>query len=128
MKENTKNDLLKYRLALAQETLDEVNHLVKLGYLRTAVNRMYYACFYAVIALLLKHNIHAHTHSGVMRMLGLHFVKTEKISAELGKFYNKLFDERHKGDYDDFIEFDKKTVEDLQKSAKEFIHSIKKIC
>ena len=45
----------------------------------TAVNRLYYACFYAVNALLLKYGIPAHTHNGTKSMLGLHFVSNGKI-------------------------------------------------
>ena len=127
MKHRAKNDFINYRISRANETLDEVHELMKLGYLQTAVNRIYYACFYAVNALLLKHSIRSRTHCGVQRMFGLHFIKTKIISSELGKFYTDLFDKRHTGDYDDFVEFDKQTVNDLYVSAKEFVRMIEKL-
>ncbi|MCD8387559.1 MAG: hypothetical protein LUD17_11825 [Bacteroidales bacterium] len=43
---------------------------------------MYYACFYAAIALLLSRGIETKSHEGVQRMLGLHFIKPGLI----GKF------------------------------------------
>ena len=124
MKERTKKDLIKYRIALSNETIGEVEELINLGYYRTSVNRIYYACFYALSALLLKNKINAHSHSGVIRMFGLHFVKTKKIPAEMGGFYTDLFDKRLTGDYDDFIEFDKETVNDLYKTAKKFVSTV----
>ncbi len=35
---------------------------------------LYYACYYAVAALLLKYDIQTQTHNGVKTMPGLHFV------------------------------------------------------
>ena len=64
-------DLVKYRLDRASETLDEARLM--------HVNRLYYACFYAVNALLLKYGIPAHTHNGTKSMLRLHIVSNGKI-------------------------------------------------
>ena len=57
----------------------EVHGNLQLGYWRTATNRLYYACYFAVSALLVKNGITAHTHAGVLTMPGLHFVKEGKI-------------------------------------------------
>ncbi len=120
-----KADLIKYRLTKANETYNEVTELVKLGYYNTAVNRLYYSCFYAIIALLLHHDILATTHSGVRKMLGLHFISTNKISKESGKLFSELFDKRQKGDYNDFFDFDKKSVEEIILPTKKLITEIK---
>jgi len=45
--------LILYRLSRAHEALEEAKILLKEGYANTFVNRIYYACFYAVSALLL---------------------------------------------------------------------------
>ena len=127
MKQPTSNDLIKYRITRSKETIAEVPFLIKRGYLQTAVNRIYYSCFYAVNALLMKHNIRAHTHSGVRQMFGLHFVKTKVISIKFGKFYTDLFEKRHTGDYDDFVDFDKQTVNNLYKTAKKFVRTIENL-
>ena len=127
MKPPSKSELVKHRILRSKETLGEVADLIDLEYYHTAVNRIYYACFYATTALLLKNNIRAHTHSGVKRMISLHFVKTKKITSLMGDFYSDLFDKRHTGDYDDFIEFDKQTVNELHQSAVEFIRAIEKL-
>ncbi|MDE5743634.1 MAG: HEPN domain-containing protein, partial [Bacteroidales bacterium] len=45
-------DVVKYRIENAEKTLAEVAAHIQNGYYNTAVNRMYYACFYAASALL----------------------------------------------------------------------------
>lgn len=76
--DESKRALVNYRINRAKETIEEVKSIVESGYYNTAVNRMYYACYYAVIALLVKHNLETQTHAGVKQMLGLHFVVTKK--------------------------------------------------
>jgi len=124
MKEHSREDLINYRIERANETLREVDALVELEFWNTAVNRLYYACFYAVNALLLKQNIKAQTHAGVRQMLGLHFIQTQKIPKALGRFYTDLYDKRQTGDYDDFVEFNQETLDDLLPSAKIFIKTV----
>jgi uncharacterized protein len=45
--------LVQYRLDRAREALAEAVLLLDSGHANTGVNRLYYACFYAVSALLL---------------------------------------------------------------------------
>ena len=49
--------LSKYRQERAHETLEEIPFLREKGYYGTAINRLYYACYYAALALLAKHHI-----------------------------------------------------------------------
>ena len=53
----------------------------------TAINRLYYASFYAVIALLIKNGIETQTHDGVRTQFGLQFVKTGIIDKKFGKLF-----------------------------------------
>lgn len=116
--------LIKYRIQRAKDMIHESEEVIKLGFLNSAVNRLYYACYYAVNALLVKENINAHTHSGVKQMFGLHFIATNKISKESGRFYSQIFNERIASDYDDFISFDAETVNALLKMSQDFIQEI----
>jgi predicted nucleotidyltransferase len=43
--------LIVYRMRRAKETLLEADSLIENGFFNAAVNRLYYACYYAVIAL-----------------------------------------------------------------------------
>jgi uncharacterized protein (UPF0332 family) len=88
---------------------------------------MYYACFYAVSTLLVKNEIESSSHKGVRQLFGKLFVKTGKFDKNLAKLYTDLFEKRHKGDYNDFFDFDKETVIRLLPISKEFISKIEEL-
>ena len=91
------------------------------------VNRLYYACYYAAVALLLKNNISAQTHHGVRSMLGLHFTSKGKLSPKANRIFSTLFEKRHSSDYDDFVYCDKEMVDDLYTKAEAFIEEVKEL-
>ncbi len=122
-----KKDLIAYRLSKAKDTLVEVELLIINNLWNTAVNRLYYACYYAIKALLINKGIKAETHNGVRQMFGLHFIKTGIIDKELGKFYSDVFDMRQTGDYEDFIDFGKEDVMDLIEPANNLINKIESL-
>jgi uncharacterized protein (UPF0332 family) len=107
MNQQERQELVKYRIAKARETFKEVDLHIKNELWNTAVNRLYYACYYAVIALLIDKEIQTQTHAGVRQMFGLHFVKPGIVDNSIGKFFTDIFDLRQAGDYDDYIEFSK---------------------
>jgi len=119
--------LVIYRLNRSDESLEEALILLKSDHVNTFVNRLYYACFYAVTALLLSKGLSSSKHSGVRALFHQNFVKNELINREMGKYYDKLFDTRQKGDYADLVYFDKKEVGSWFDEAKKFISSIKNI-
>lgn len=127
MNSGEKSDLVAYRLKRSSETLTEITIHIENGLWNTAINRLYYACYYAVSALLLEFDIKATTHAGVRQMLGLHFIKSEKIDANLGKVFSNLYDKRHSSDYDDFIQITKEDVEDLLPQAARLIDKINEL-
>lgn len=92
-------DLIHYRISRARETLDEARVLLESNMTHGSANRIYYACFYVVTALLLSENLSSSRHSGVIALFNQHFVKTDRVSAEWGKFYTRMFDNRIEGDY-----------------------------
>jgi uncharacterized protein (UPF0332 family) len=60
-----KQDLISYRLDKSAITFDEAKSLSQSGFWGGTSNRLYYSCFYAVIALLVKDEISTSTHNGV---------------------------------------------------------------
>jgi uncharacterized protein (UPF0332 family) len=127
MNETNREELIKYRIAKAYETLQVVDIQIENQLWNTAINRLYYACYYAVIALLLKKGIKAVTHAGIRQMFGLHFVKTGIIEKDLGKYYSNIFDKRLTGDYEDFIDYDEEDVLPLVSPAKKLISEINRL-
>ena len=91
MTEYKPEDYVNYRLQKAKDTILEVKTLIDNQYWNTAINRLYYACFYAVGALLIKNGVKTASHSGTRRKFGQLFVKPEKISRELAKHYTDSF-------------------------------------
>ena len=124
MSENYQNDLIHYRLDRAQEAYNEAILMKREQHWNTCVNRLYYSCFYAVLALLEKHGFVSSKHSGVKSFFNQHFVKTGKISKEQGRLYNHLFDARQEGDYIDFVYFDAETVDPWLPKVKDFITTV----
>lgn len=110
MTEYNLDDYISYRIQRSKETLSEVQTLIEHEFWNTSINRMYYAGFYAVSALLIKEGVETSSHSGVRQKFGELFVKTGLISRDLAKHYSDLFEKRSKGDYNDFFDFDKETV------------------
>ena len=127
MNESDRKEIVNYRISRARETLKEIDKHIENKLWNTAVNRLYYACYYAVIALLISKKIKAQTHAGVRQMFGLHFVKTGVIDKELGRFYSNIFDKRLTGGYEDFIDYTKKDILALIQPAREFIQEIEKL-
>lgn len=70
------------RLRRANSEFKIAKTLVSEGQWDTATNRLYYAAFYAVTALLLSVNQNNVTHKGVISVFGEQFIKTGRISAE----------------------------------------------
>jgi uncharacterized protein (UPF0332 family) len=81
--------------------------------------------FFVVEALLFTKNIKVKTHSGLISKFGENFIKTKILSKELGKRFRKAFDKRLVGDYDYSESIAKDDAEEVLKSGKEFIKSIK---
>ncbi len=83
MSHSKPEDYIKYRILRANETISEVKILIDNKLWNTAINRMYYACFYAVGALLVKHGAEASSHSGSRQKFGQLFVHTGLISKDI---------------------------------------------
>ena len=116
--------IVNYRLERAYETLKEADYNTAGGYYNAAVNRLYYACYYAAVALLIKHELNPGTHAGVKQMLGLHFVATGRLSRELGRCFSLLFERRHSSDYDDFAYSSEEEIDELLPKATDFIEAV----
>ena len=124
---DNREDYIRYRLQRAEEAYEDALILAENQRWNAVVNRLYYACFYSVIALLLKNNIETQSHDGTRTQFGLHFIKTGLIDKKYGKLYTKLFDFRQKGDYGDLYDYDGPTISPLISSVREFIDVIKQL-
>ncbi len=125
--EQSREALIQYRLERAEETLKEVEILANEAHYNAAANRLYYACFYAVTALLVSNGLSTQSHAGAKTLFGLHFVSKGLLSNEYGKTFSRLFEIRHSGDYDDFVYCDKEMIDEYLPKATDFINAIKNL-
>ncbi|NLL27803.1 MAG: HEPN domain-containing protein [Bacteroidales bacterium] len=123
----SKDDLIGYRLSRSKDTFEDAKILADKERWNSAINRLYYAAYYAVIAILLKYDFKPTTHNGVKLVFSEHFIKNKIIPKEFGKLYSQLFTWRQKGDYDDLFDFDKDKVIPYFEPVKRLIETIENI-
>ena len=97
--------LIHYRLGCAQESLDDARLLAEANRWNACVNRLYYSCFYAVSALLVRDGLSSSRHTRVRGLLNRHYVRTGMVPRDSARVYNDLFERRQEGDYADFVRF-----------------------
>jgi len=117
-------DIILYRVERTHETLKDARILASSERWNACVNRLYYACFYAVSALLMKKGLSSSKHSGVRSLFNFHFVKTGKVPKDLARIYNDLFERRQESDYLDFVSFQESQVRPWISQAETLIECI----
>ena len=126
--------VVEFRIEKAIRAYEQAKGVLGLKYWETIANRLYYAAYNAVSALLIANGDTAQTHSGVIHLFGLHFVKTGIVSSDIGRLYHSLFTMRQTGDYDDtyglteqdvlpYVEPTGQLIEEVSTLAKQLIES-----
>ncbi len=119
--------LAKYRVSRAKETFEDGVLLLQKGSLISAVNRFYYATFYAARALLATKELDSSKHSGVISLFQKQFVKTGVMDIDVSKIFPRIFEKRVDTDYEDFVQLSKEEVESVKRQTSEFIRECEKI-
>jgi len=125
--EDERKSIVLLRLDNAKQTLEDAKIIANNKLWKATANRLYYACFYAASALMVKFGFEAKTHSGIIRLLGLNFISKGLINNELGDTYYKLFTLRQKGDYDDWVVVKESDIVPLFEPAENFIKTIEQL-
>lgn len=120
-------EIIEKRLHRAHEELKNAQLLANEGQWNAAANRVYYASFYAVSALLLDSGHRTVTHKGVGNLFNAHFVKSGKISKEHGQMFSQVFQKRQKSDYDDDFDATEEDVLPFFASVAELITAIEEM-
>lgn len=114
--------LISYRMERARESLDEAKMMLDAGRINAHVNRLYYACFYAISALLLTRDLSTSKHSHLRSLMHREFVKTGIIHKDFAKHFDVLFDSRLECDYADFVRFKADDVTGWLEKTRRFIN------
>lgn len=118
--------LSKYRLSRSRETLMDATKLLSDNSINSAINRFYYAAFYAARALLATKGLDSSKHRGVFSLFQDNFVKTGIIDKESSKALQRSFELRQDADYEDFMIVSEESVRDLRKDVESFIIAVEK--
>ena len=112
---------VRYRMEKAEEAYTAAKILYDNAQWNAAINRLYYACFYAASAVLLNRHIGAKSHAGVLGMFSERIVRTGEISLEDFRVYSKLLGWRTKGDYSDMFDYTKEDLDMVMQPTRIFL-------
>jgi len=87
-------------------------------------NRLYYALFHAVSALLVNEGYIADSHKGKVILFGQYFVKTGKFSIDEGKLYSRLQTMRELADYNCAFQTSKEEILPFVEPSRLFVEKI----
>ena len=124
MRQEQLRDLVRYRLDQARDTLREATILRDAAAYRGALNRAYYAMFYALLGLLATRQLGTSKHSGAIALFDREFVKPGLFSPDLSKALHLAFDRRQVHDYGEMIEIDIETVDQTITDAGTFVAAV----
>jgi len=118
--------LIKYRLEEAENSIKEAEVLLREGMsLRSVMNRLYYAMFYAVLALLQEKELGTSKHYGAISLFDREFIKSGIFDKELSKTLHRAFELRQKGDYMEQAEVTRNDVDEMFPKTKDFVDKVK---
>lgn len=116
-----------HRLARAREAMAEADLLASANRWNGALNRLYYAAFYAARALLALKRIDSSRHSGVIALFQEHFVKTDAVPAGTARALAQAFSRRQRSDYGDFADAEASEVQLLRDAVDRFIDACEEV-
>ena len=111
-------------LEAARESLAAARWNLRGGFHRTAVNRAYYAMFYAAEALLLRMGLTFSRHSAVIAAFGRELVASGKLPPKLHEYLYKAFEARQAADYRTTASISAEAAEAHISRAGEFLTAI----
>ena len=123
----TKEDIVKYRLERAREALAEAHLLRDGGKWLATINRLYYACFYAISAYFVQHDLKTFTHAGLKSAFNKELVQSGKIPVSGGQLFNQLFSFRQDADYKDFVQFREEDIAQLFPEVESLVQTLEKL-
>jgi uncharacterized protein (UPF0332 family) len=117
-------ELARYRIQQAHDSLREAGILVRERSWRGAINRAYYAMFYAVLALAVVEGYSTSKHAGVLAFFDREYVKKDVFSKALSQKMHLAFERRQTQDYGEFVLIEESTAQETLADATEFVDAI----
>lgn len=109
--EQQRPEMVRYWWSKALDSLASARREFEAGSYAFAMNRLYYAAFYGVSAVLFERQQSFRKHSGVRAAFHRQFIKTGLLDMKWGRVYDQLFEDRQEGDYVVFVSFERDYVQ-----------------
>lgn len=119
-----RRDQIRAYLQAARRALEAAAVNLEQGFYEVAINRAYYAIFYAASALLWTRGISRSKHSGVIAAFRQHFVKPGLIETEYSDLYGDVMDARLDSDYELAYEADQTAAQNRLDDARRFVERV----
>jgi len=120
-----RSNMIQYWWSKALDSLASARREFEAGSYPFAMNRLYYAAFYAVSAVLLGRQQSFRKHSGVRAAFHHQFIKTGLLDMKWGRLYDQLFEDRQEGDYVVFVSFEAEYVQTQLGQCSEFLNELR---
>lgn len=111
-------------LEKARRDLANARSLLELGGYDNAIVLAYYGAFHAARSLLLSEGMEPKTHSGLLRLLSLHFVRTDRMAPETANLLTLLESQRARASYDATAVFTKDMAAAAVTDAANFLATV----
>lgn len=124
LSESERKIIVNRELEKSDRTFADVLFCANEGKWEAAANRLYYALFHAMSALLISDGFPVKTHRGIMAMFGEHYVRTEIFSKQDGALLSELVIMRDNADYNCFYETNEEKLKPYIDPTKSLIDKI----
>jgi uncharacterized protein (UPF0332 family) len=125
MKAEEVSDLIGYRLQEAKTALDDADFLLKGNRSQQSiVNRLYYAMFYAALALLQRIGRIPSKHAGVIGIFDSEFALKGVFPKDMSKSFHRAFELRQVSDYRVVKPLSPEEIETLRRNAADFVSRV----
>ena len=122
------DDIVLREVSLYMQHADDALKVARLDldndFYSAAINRAYYAIFYAANALLATRKLARSKHSGVLAAFRQHFIKPGLLPVELSEIYGQVMEDRHEGDYEILNALDKEDAVIDIRQAQHFVEEV----
>lgn len=118
-------ELSKYRMEQSEISLRVAKLVLENKMYKDAINRSYYAAFYAIKAVLTLEKVDFKRHKAVIAHFNKNYVATGKFPKEVGRTIGTLQQIREKSDYDDFYVASSQLATEQVAAAERIISLIK---
>jgi len=98
--EDNKRHNIRLEVEKSAARLADAATLLATGSFDSVLSLSYYGAFHSARALLLMDGLEAKTHAGVVHLINLHFVRSGRLTPEMGDILSQLQSRRERAEYD----------------------------